>query len=281
MFRKKKSSKNIKKRKRYIIFVFVVFFLVVFRSTVNSGVELLSYIVFPVQRKIYKIGNYIKETKEAVIKYRKILQENRDLKNEQIKYDMLVYYNQRISEENTRLRKILEIKEEKKLKVRVAKVIFRNHNNLYVRFYIDLGKKDGIKRNMIVLSEETLIGKVGRVYENYSIVDMITSENINVSSITESQMLGLIKGSNEEDGTLYFEANTFQNNIIVGEKVYTSGISEIYPKGLYIGRVSEVDEDDSELFRSIKVKNDIDVLNMNEVLILMQDEEQREKNEKN
>lgn len=281
MFRKKKSSKNIKKRKRYIIFVFVVFFLVVFRSTVNSGVELLSYIVFPVQRKIYKIGNYIKETKEAVIKYRKILQENRDLKNEQIKYDMLVYYNQRISEENTRLRKILEIKEEKKLKVRVAKVIFRNHNNLYIRFYIDLGKKDGIKRNMIVLSEETLIGKVGRVYENYSIVDMITSENINVSSITESQMLGLIKGSNEEDGTLYFEANTFQNNIIVGEKVYTSGISEIYPKGLYIGRVSEVDEDDSELFRSIKVKNDIDVLNMNEVLILMQDEEQREKNEKN
>lgn len=125
---------------------------------------------------------------------------------------------------------------------------------------------------MIVLSGETLVGKVGRVYESYSIVDMITSENFNVSALTESQMLGIVKGSNEEDGTLYFEANTFQNSIEVGESVYTSGISEIYPKGLYIGKVSEIDEDNGELFRSIKVKNDIDILNMIEVLILIPEE---------
>lgn len=281
MFRNKKSSKNIKKKKIYIILIFMMFFLIVFRSAVNNGVELLSYIVFPIQRKIYEVGNYIKETKEAVIRYREILQENRDLKNEHIKYDMLVYYNQKVLEENARLRELLEIKEEKKLKLKVAKVTFRNHNNLYVRFYIDLGKKDGIKKNMIVLSGETLIGKVGRVYDNYSIVDMITSESMNVSSITESQMLGIIKGSDEDDGTLYFEANTFQNNIAVGEKIYTSGISEIYPKGLYIGKVFEIDEDDGELFRSIKVKNDVDILNMNEVLILVQDEKKEEKNEKN
>ena len=232
MFHKNKNSHSVKRRKIYIISLCLLFLFLVFKGAINQGIDLLSYIVFPVQRKIYQIGNYVKETKEAVISYQRVLEENRELKNEHIKYEMLVSYNKRLQEENKRLRDILGIKEEKKINLRVAKINFRNPSNLYVRFYINQGKKDGIKKNMIVLSGETLIGKIGRVYDDYSIVDMVTSENFNVSAMTESQMLGIIKGSDEDDGTLYFEANTFQNSIVVGEKVYTSGISEIYPKGL-------------------------------------------------
>lgn len=281
MLRKNKSSRSAKRRKVYIAVVCIFFLLLIFKGAINHGVELVSYVVFPIQKKIYEIGDYIKRTKEAIVSYQEILEENQVLKNEQIKYDILLSYNEKILEENRRLQEILKIKEEKNLNLKVAKVNFRNPSNLYTRFYINLGKKDGVKKNMIVLSGETLIGKVGRVYENYSIVDMITSENFNVSALTESQMLGIIKGSDEEDGTLYFEANTFQNNIEIGEKIYTSGISEIYPKGLYIGKVSEIDEDNGELFRSIKVKNDVDVLNMMEVLILMPEDKKEVKNGKN
>ena len=281
MLRKNKSSRSAKRRKVYIAVVCIFFLLLIFKGAINHGVELVSYVVFPIQKKIYEIGDYIKRTKEAIVSYQEILEENQVLKNEQIKYDILLSYNEKILEENRRLQEILKIKEEKNLNLKVAKVNFRNPSNLYTRFYINLGKKDGVKKNMIVLSGETLIGKVGKVYENYSIVDMITSENFNVSALTESQMLGIIKGSDEEDGTLYFEANTFQNNIEIGEKIYTSGISEIYPKGLYIGKVSEIDEDNGELFRSIKVKNDIDILNMMEVLILMPEDKKEVKNGKN
>lgn len=280
MLRKNKSSRSAKRRKVYIAVVCIFFLLLIFKGAINHGVELVSYVVFPIQKKIYEIGDYIKRTKEAIVSYQEILEENQVLKNEQIKYDILLSYNEKILEENRRLQEILKIKEEKNLNLKVAKVNFRNPSNLYTRFYINLGKKDGVKKNMIVLSGEILIGKVGRVYENYSIVDMITSENFNVSALTESQMLGIIKGSDEEDGTLYFEANTFQNNIEIGEKIYTSGISEIYPKGLYIGKVSEIDEDNGELFRSIKVKNDIDILNMMEVLILMPEDKKEVKNGK-
>ena len=159
--------------------------------------------------------------------------------------------------------------EEKKLNIKVAKVNFRNPNNIYERFYIDLGKKDGIKKNYIVLAGENLIGKIGKVYDDYSIVDMITGENYSVSSLTENNNLGIVRGSNEGDGTLYFEANTFQENISVGEKIYTSGISEIYPKGIYLGKVSEVIENGAEVLKSVKVESGIDILNLAEVLILM------------
>ncbi|WP_294703650.1 rod shape-determining protein MreC [uncultured Fusobacterium sp.] len=269
MLRRKKNSKGSTKNKLLIVLFSIFLVFVLFKGIVNSGVEIISYVVFPIQRQIYKIGNFFKESSEAVVSYKAILEENRTLKNEYVKYDMLLMYNKELSEENERLREILKMKEEKKLNIKVAKVNFRNPNNIYERFYIDLGKKDGIKKNYIVLAGENLIGKIGKVYDDYSIVDMITGENYSVSSLTENNNLGIVRGSNEGDGTLYFEANTFQENISVGEKIYTSGISEIYPKGIYLGKVSEVIENGAEVLKSVKVESGIDILNLAEVLILM------------
>lgn len=269
MLRKKREKKSQVRRKVGVIFFTIILSFVLFNKAINSGVELLSYIVFPIQRKIYQIGNFFKETSDAIVSYKDILEENRNLKNEQVKYDILVAYNKELSEENMRLREILKMKEEKGLNIKVAKINFRNPNNIYERFYIDLGKKDGIKKNYIVLAGENLVGKIGKVYDNYSVVDMITAENYTVSSSTENGALGILRGSNEGDGTLYFEANTFDENIEVGEKIYTSGISEIYPKNIYIGKISEVVENGVEVLKSIKVKSDIDVINLAEVLILI------------
>ena len=90
MFHKNKNSHSVKRRKIYIISLCLLFLFLVFKGAINQGIDLLSYIVFPVQRKIYQIGNYVKETKEAVISYQRVLEENRELKNEHIKYEMLV-----------------------------------------------------------------------------------------------------------------------------------------------------------------------------------------------
>lgn len=281
MLRKKRESKSSVRKKIGIVFFALILIFVLFSKAVNSGINVISYVVFPVQRKIYQLGNFFKETSEAVVSYKAVLEENRKLKNEHVKYDILLTYNKELSEENRRLREILKMKDEKKLNVKVAKVNFRNPSNIYERFYINLGKKDGVKKNYIVLAGENLIGKIGRVYDDYSMVDMITGENFNVSSLTENGALGVLRGSNEGDSTLYFEANTFEENIDEGEKVYTSGISEIYPKGIYIGKVDEVIDSGVEVLKSIKVKSEIDVINLAEVLILIPTEEQVKKNEKN
>ncbi len=231
-------------------------------------------VFFPIQRTIYNTGNYFKETSYAVTEYKRILEENRKLKNENVKLDMAIEFNKTLAEENKRLQELLKMKETVALDLKVAKVNFRSPSNLYERFYINLGTKDGMQKNMIVLAAgKTLIGKIGKVYEDYSLVDMVTGENFNLSVLTESQMLGIAKGSDEGTGELYFEPNTFENTLQLGEKVYTSGISEIYPKGLYVGYISEIDQDESQIFRSIKIKTDLDILNLNEVLVIVPKEE--------
>ena len=278
MFRKNSSSKKNFGRKLFVILFGVVGGFALFHGFVNSTVDFTSYLVFPIQKRIYSIGTSIKETSDAITKYKEVLEENKHLQAENIKYEQVVAYNNELLDENERLRKILGMKEENKLDIKVAKVNFRNQNNLYERFFIDLGSKDGMAPNMIVLTgDNKLIGKIGKVYNDYSVVDMITGENSNVSALSESNMLGIVKGSNEDDGTLYFEPNTFQNILQVGEKIYTSGISDIYPKGLYIGDISEIDEAQGDVFRSIKVKNDVDAIDISEVLILMPKTKKEEK----
>lgn len=80
MSRKNRSPRSVKRRRVYIVVVSVFFLLLIFKGAINNGVELLSYVVFPIQRKIYMVGNYFKRTKEAVISYQEILEENRVLK---------------------------------------------------------------------------------------------------------------------------------------------------------------------------------------------------------
>lgn len=262
-----------KKTKILILFICIILILFFFRGIINYVVDEVGTIFFPIQKTIYNTGNYFKETSYAVTEYKRILEENKRLKNENVKLDMAIEFNRTLVEENRRLQDLLKMKETIALDLKVAKVNFRSPSNLYERFYINLGTKDGMQKNMIVLAGKTLIGKISKVYEDYSLVDMDTGENFNVSVLTESQMLGIAKGSDEGNGELYFEPNTFENTLQLGEKVYTSGISEIYPKGLYVGYISEIDQDESQIFRSIKIKTDLDILNLNEVLVIVPKEE--------
>lgn len=266
-----------KKNKILILFICIILILFFLRGIINNIVDEAGTIFFPIQRTIYNTGNYFKETSYAVTEYKHILEENKRLKNENVKLDMAIEFNKILVEENKRLQELLKMKETVDLDLQVAKVNFRSPSNLYERFYINLGTKDGMQKNMIVLAGKTLIGKIGKVYEDYSLVDMATGENFNLSVLTESQMLGIAKGSDEVTGELYFEPNTFENTLQLGEKVYTSGISEIYPKGLYVGYISEIDQDESQIFRSIKIKTDLDILNLNEVLVIVPKREKEKK----
>lgn len=261
-----------KKRKTPLIVVGLFLVLFVFGSIVVKTTNFLSKIVLPFQNAIYVRGVQIKEMGRSILEYKQILDENKILRAEKAKVEMLDEFNKNLIVENIRLKELLDMKQNTTMDFKVATINYRKVENLFDRFYIDLGSNKNIQKDMIVFVDKNVIGKVREVYEDSAVVDMITGENYNISAITENNTLGVIKGSEEDNGILYFEPNTFQDNIKVGEKVYTSGISEIYPKGLYIGEIVEVNGD--KVFNSIKVKTEIDLMNITEVLIMIPEETQ-------
>ena len=258
-----------KNRKRKTPFIISSLFLtlIVFGSIIVRITDFFSELVLPFQSAIYTRGVYVKEMGRSLIEYKQILDDNKALKAENARVEMLAEFNKNLIVENIRLKELLDMKQNSTMDFKVASINYRKPENLYERFYIDSGFDKSIEKDMIVFVDKNVVGKVREVYAHSAVVDMITGENYSVSAITENNTLGIVKGSDEENGTLYFEPNTFQDNIRVGEKIYTSGISEIYPRGLYIGEIIEVNSD--SVFNSIKVRTEIDLLNITEVLIMM------------
>lgn len=113
---------------------------------------------------------------------------------------------------------------------------------------------------MIISQGEKLIGRVVEVQENSSLVYMMTKEGIVVSAKSENHIFGVVKGIGEDK--LYFEPNVYDDSLKVGDKIYTSGISDIYPGEMYIGYISEIEKGENSLFTSIVVKPSINISNL-------------------
>ena len=262
-----------KKESRIKIFITIFLVLMVFILIFNRAlVKFKNYLdekFLPFQSKVYSSADKIMEIKNIIFSYRDIIEENEKLKRENMELKFENSSKELILEENIRLTNLLEMKEANKNTkgVKFARVIFRDANNINKKFYIDLGYESGIEKNMLVMYDDFLVGRVVEVYRNFSMILMITDNNSRISVKSASNLLGISQGSDEDKAEMYFQPSTFEETLELGEEIFTSGISDIYPEGLKIGNISEINKSDNNLFKSIKIKPKFDSKDLKEVML--------------
>ena len=165
--------------------------------------------------------------------------------------------------ENTDLKTILKIEEEYSHFKRInAKIINRSYDNWNETFVINKGLNDGIKLKQTVIAEQGLVGYISDVTDKAStvttILDPSTSVSIKISSINA---LALIKGdfALKEKKQIRLVNVPIDTELSIGETIYTSGIGEVYKKGIPVGTIKEV----------INKKNDIDRYGVIETFVKM------------
>lgn len=265
IMRRKKGQKTIFEKIGIAIAILIV--VVILRSVIIFVLEKTNQILFPVQSKIYTTASGTRENIDILTHIKEIFYENKELKDKIVKEEYKDEVIKTLKEENERLRKLLDIKKDIKYKVRAAKVSFRHSQEVYNNFAIILGSEDGIKKDMIVLNGRTVIGKVSKVYEKYSMVKMVTGEKSFVSSVVNDEILGLTSGQLGED-LLFTPTSDLDKDINIGDEVYTSGIGDIYLKGLYVGVVKEIISENDGNEKSYIIDNDINIYELQEVLII-------------
>ncbi len=122
-------------------------------------------------------------------------------------------------------------------------------------FTIDIGKLQGVKPGMGVISDNGVVGVIHNSNDYYSVVKTVLTENINIDVII--QPIGLF-------GLLKWNHGDARHGIIAGisndlkikkwSKVYTKGGSGIYPRGILVGRVEKLESVEGEAFWDVKVK---------------------------
>ncbi len=180
------------------------------------------------------------------------------LKNQQLQENML---------ENIRLRRMLQFKEESNFSLVAAKVIGFGQEQTIRSLILNVGSTDGVKKNQAVITDLGLVGKILLVENNQSVTQILMDRNSLVSArLQKSREIGVIGWS----GNLWLDLNYISREVEVepGEVVMTSGLSRIYPRGIKIGVIAEVNENEYELFKQIKVKPAVDFDRLEEVFII-------------
>ncbi|MEM7033422.1 MAG: rod shape-determining protein MreC [Chloroflexota bacterium] len=148
-----------------------------------------------------------------------------------------------------------------------ARVIGTDLNNLLYTVFIDVGARDGVASDMPVVTHRGLVGRVAHVNPNTAQVVLLIDPTSSVNAITQnSRVEGLISG--QLNGTLVLERIPQGEIISPGDLILTSGLGNKFPGKLVIGQVTEVIQQDLELFQTARVRSTVDFGELDTVLVL-------------
>ena len=140
-----------------------------------------------------------------------------------------------------------------------ATVVVRNKSYWLDNLIIDKGKKNNIKKNMAVITDNGLLGIISKVYRNSSEVRLITTNN-NKNKITvyietvSGDFVGYIDKYDKDKKELIIKDIDKDSDIKIGDKVMTSGMNKVFPKGIYVGKVKDIQNDQNNLSKIIYVE---------------------------
>ena len=170
-------------------------------------------------------------------------------------------------QENTRLRKLLNFEEKFTLESIVARVIAKDVSTEFRAIRINRGETSGIKRNMPVITNEGIVGRVLRTTPDTADVVTILDLLSAVDAIDErSRARGVIEGYTDETCLLRYVLRT--DDIQIGDVLVSGGLGGIFPKGVPVGVVSRVNRKAFGISQEVEVRPTIDFTKLEEVMVV-------------
>jgi rod shape-determining protein MreC len=186
--------------------------------------------------------------------------ENTLLRKKVEELELELRQKEELAAENARLVKLLGLKERGKFNVLPARIIGRDPSAWFDSAIIDVGSLDGVKLNMPVVTSGGLVGRVTAVGPLTAQLDLLTREKSGVGAVIGSSELtensgavGVVTGTGRSD---LLEMKYVPGSIEVteGQTVYTSGQDKIYPPGLKIGEIIQIEKGSATTPHKIFIK---------------------------
>lgn len=150
-----------------------------------------------------------------------------------------------------------------------VRVIGMDFSNPYESVVINAGSLDDIKKDMFVIDKNGYL--VGRIIEPVSFkqsrVQLVTDNDSGISVYSEKQeVVGVITGDGKGNCVLKYIVNS-DNRVTEGERVFTTGFDEIFPRNLEVGTIISV-MSTTDLFKSIRVKPAFDHRELDQIAVV-------------
>lgn len=181
--------------------------------------------------------------------------------------------------ENTTLRRLLQYRNGPRFPEGysglAAAVISRPAGAYAQAIVIAAGRKDGIRVDDPVVTQDGLVGKVSRVSSRTARVTLLTDDASAASALdVETQAFGIVRSGDGPRAPLRLDRVPKEARVRVGDTVATSGwssprLSSLYPRGVRIGRITSVGRTDTDLYTQVQVTPFADLSALEAVLVLI------------
>ena len=243
--------------------------LLSFQITRNHDVRLIRVwavaILDPFERSL---GKLVDNTTRAWRTYQELWQAHQQ--NQELHLQLVATRTelQQVSEragEVERLRTLLEFKSRFPYQTVAAEVIAASPGEGSNAVFIDKGTDYGLAADLAVITPSGIVGKTIAVFPHTAQVLLITDSASGVGCLLEkSRIQGILKGSSHNLCQLQYVMN--EEQIPVGETLITSGLDQIYPKGLPVGAV--VQTGDGNIYKQIIIKPAATLNRLETVLVI-------------
>jgi rod shape-determining protein MreC len=260
--------------------IYLVFLLIAF-ALISSNVgkrrswgpfeQLIVELTAPLQHFFSKT---IESVEGMWLKYFALLnvrEENEELKREIDLLRMEAARYREMAAASKKLQDLLQFKDKIPWPVTEAQVIGRDPSGWFESVIIDKGKGSGLKMNMPVVNAKGVVGRLVSVSPNYSKVLLIIDQNSAVDCLVQrSREKGIVKGL--AAGLCKLDYVVKAGDVMVRDMVVTSGMDRVFPKGLPVGEVVDVQDTAWEFFRNVKIKPMVDFSKLEDVLVIMKED---------
>jgi rod shape-determining protein MreC len=254
-----------------IIATFIGLFILMSQTHTNEGTSRFQSVVqtltYPLQASVNSVASTFKNLWNSYISLIDVNEENKLLRQQLL--DIEEKMNQHIenSVQFLRLRNQLLFASKKITDKIFAEIIGESADNNHDISLINRGSNQLVQRNYIVLRKEGLVGRIQSVSPFQSSVQLITDHRSRVSSLIQrNRIRGLIYGTHK--GLEMRQINQHAN-IKIGDRVISSGLGGLYPKGLLIGWVKEIRRQEHELFKTAILDSAVDFNQIEEVFVIV------------
>ena len=235
--------------------------------------EILSDVITLPQRAIVHVKNYFKDDGNIFFSNIETLKvENDKLKkeNEELKEKMIDYSN--VLAENEILKKHAKITDlYPNYSVIVADIIMDSTTSWDSTYMINKGKKDGIEPNMAVIAEDGLVGYIESVTNNTAkIVSILDAGNSVSARVTRTRDTVISKGSISLAEKMQMRITNIPTGVtlVEGDKIETSGLGGIYPKGILIGKVKSFEQKNNPIENEAVLESFVDFNKIETVAVI-------------
>ena len=169
---------------------------------------------------------------------------------------------------NDRLRRLMDTGKGFAQELVYAEVIGRDPTAWFKTVMIDKGTRDNVAIGMPVIVPEGVVGQIVDVSGRYAKVLLMVDQNSAVDVLIQrTRARGLLKGEFADQCRLEFVLR--KEDVQVADVIITSGLDNVFPKGLRIGEIKEVSGEATEMFYTITVTPDVDFEKLEEVLVVL------------